>query len=89
MTPNYKGDFTMFKFKRFTATAFFTVNGHSVKVNLPFSYLTKRGARVNCRRMVEQMKKNTICYKDAKIDHIEVYDVVEGGRKPTPCSVRY
>ena len=79
----------MFKFKRFTATAFFTVNDHSIKVNLPFSYLTKRGARVNCRRMVELMKKNSICYKDAKIVHIEVYEVVEGGRQPIPCSMRY
>lgn len=67
-------------FKKYSATATFTANGHSIQVNLPFYYYTKFWARVNCRRMVALMAKNTICYRGAKIDHINVYEVDKGER---------
>ena len=75
-------------FKKYSATATFTVNGHSIQVNLPFYYYTKFWARVNCRRMVEMLAKNTICYKGAKIDHIEVYEVF-GNKRTKGFGVGY
>lgn len=79
----------MFKFKKYTATVIFTAtNGHSYQTNLPFSYLTMRGAERNCRRMARLMMNHRKELRGASFV-VEVYEVGAADHKMCGFSIGY